>query len=146
MPLQGDYEPSPSERVRNQVAAYEASGGVEGGTLDGKPVIIVTSVGAQSGKIRKFPLMRVEHDGVYAAVASAAGSPKNPSWYRNLVAHPLVELQDGAVKTDRRARELAGAEKALWWKRVEAAFPPYAAYRERAGREIPIFVLEPVER
>ena len=116
MPLNGEYEPSPSERVRRQVELYEATNGAEGGTQKGKPVIVLTSQGAKSGKIRKIPLMRIEHNGVYAVVASHAGAPKNPFWYYNLVANPLVELQDGAVKQDMRAREVFGAEKNNWWK------------------------------
>ena len=114
MPLNGEYEPSPSERVRRQVELYEATNGAEGGTQKGKPVIVLTSQGAKSGKIRKIPLMRIEHNGVYAVVASHAGAPKNPFWYYNLVANPLVELQDGAVKQDMRAREVFGAEKDEW--------------------------------
>ena len=110
MPLNGEYEPSPSERVRRQVELYEATNGAEGGTQNGKPVIVLTSQGAKSGKIRKIPLMRIEHNGVYAVVASYAGAPKNPFWYYNLVANPLVELQDGAVKQDMRAREVFGEE------------------------------------
>ena len=145
MPLNGEYEPSPSERVRRQVELYEATNGAEGGTQNGKPVIVLTSQGAKSGKIRKIPLMRIEHNGVYAVVASHAGAPKNPFWYYNLVANPLVELQDGAVKQDMRAREVFGAEKAEWWKRADAAYSAFPNYRARAGREIPLFVIEPVE-
>jgi F420H(2)-dependent quinone reductase len=113
MPLNGEYEPSPSERVRRQVELYEATNGAEGGTQNGKPVIVLTSQGAKSGKIRKIPLMRIEHDDVYAVVASHAGAPKNPFWYYNLVANPLVELQDGAVKQDMRAREVFGEEEEI---------------------------------
>ena len=145
MPLNGEYEPSPSERVRRQVELYEATNGVEGGTQNGKPVIVLTSQGAKSGKIRKIPLMRIEHNGVYAVVASHAGAAKNPFWYYNLVANPLVELQDGAVKQDMRAREVFGEEKAEWWKRADAAYSEFPNYRARAGREIPLFVIEPVE-
>jgi len=136
MPLNGEYEPSPSERVRRQVELYEATNGAEGGTQKGKPVIVLTSQGAKSGKIRKIPLMRIEHNGVYAVVASHAGAPKNPFWYYNLVANPLVELQDGAVKQDMRAREVFGAEKDEWWKRADAAYSEFPGYRARAGREI----------
>src|SRR4029077_5200673 len=121
MPLHGEYEPSPSDRVREQVELYEATNGVEGGTQKGKPVIVLTSQGAKSGKIRKIPLMRIEHNGVYAVVASYAGAPKHPFWYYNLVANPLVELQDGAVKQDMRAREVFGEEKADGGKGAEAA-------------------------
>ena len=145
MPLNGEYEPSPSERVRRQVELYEATNGAEGGTQKGKPVIVLTSQGAKSGKIRKIPLMRIEHNGVYAVVASHAGAPKNPFWYYNLVANPLVELQDGAVKQDMRAREVFGAEKNEWWKRADAAYSAFPGYRARAGREIPLFLIEPVE-
>ena len=112
MPLNGEYEPSPSERIRRQVELYEATNGVEGGTHHGKPVIVLTSQGAKSGKIRKIPLMRIEHNGVYAVVASHAGAPKNPFWYYNLVANPLIELQDGAVKQDMRPA------KSSAWKRT----------------------------
>ena len=145
MPINGEYEPSPSERIRRQVELYEATNGVEGGTQNGKPVIVLTSQGAKSGKIRKIPLMRIEHDGVYAVVASHAGAPKNPFWYYNLVANPLVELQDGAVKQDMRAREVFGEEKAEWWKRADAAYSEFPNYRARTNREIPLFVIEPVE-
>ena len=144
MPLNGEYEPSPSERVRRQVELYEATNGAEGGTQNGKPVIVLTSQGAKSGKIRKIPLMRIEHNGVYAVVASYAGAPKNPFWYYNLVANPLVELQDGSVKHEMRAREVFGEEKAEWWKRADAAYSAFPGYRARAGREIPVFVIEPV--
>ena len=133
MPLNGEYEPSPSERVRRQVELYEATNGTEGGTLNGKPVIVLTSQGAKSGKIRKIPLMRIEHNGVYAVVASYAGAPKNPFWYYNLVANPLVELQDGAVKQDMRAREVFGEEKAEWWKRADAAYSEFPNYRARTS-------------
>ena len=142
MPLQGEYEPSPSDRVRRQVESYEATNGVEGGTQNGKPVIVLTSQGAKSGKIRKIPLMRIEHNGVYAVVASHAGAPKNPFWYYNLVTNPLVELQDGAVKQDMRAREVFGQEKVEWWKRADAAYSEFPGYRARASREIPVFVIE----
>ena len=111
MPLNGEYEPSPSERVRRQVELYEATNGAEGGTQKGKPVIVLTSQGAKSGKIRKIPLMRIEHNGVYAVVASYAGAPKNPFWYYNLVANPLVELQDGAVKQDMRAAKSSAKKR-----------------------------------
>jgi len=145
MPLNGEYEPSPSERVRRQVELYEATNGAEGGTQNGKPVIVLTSQGAKSGKIRKIPLMRIEHNGVYAVVASHAGAPKNPFWYYNLVANPLVELQDGSVKHEMRAREVFGEEKDEWWKRADAAYSEFPGYRARAGREIPVFVIEPVK-
>jgi deazaflavin-dependent oxidoreductase (nitroreductase family) len=143
MPLDGVYEPSTAEWVRNQVEQYEGSGGTEGTTLRGMPVVILTSRGATSGKLRKTPLMRVEHDGVYAVVASQGGAPSHPLWYHNLVADPHVELQDGPVRSDRTAREVTGAEKDVWWQRAVAAYPDYADYQEKTDRQIPVFVLEP---
>ncbi|RAG80294.1 nitroreductase family deazaflavin-dependent oxidoreductase [Streptacidiphilus pinicola] len=143
MPLKGEYEPSPTDWVRTQVEAYESSGGTDGTTLRGMPVILLTSVGAKSGKLRKTPLMRVEHDGRYAVVASQGGAPKHPVWYWNLKADPRVELQDGPVRRDMTAREVTGAEKAEWWQRAVAAYPDYADYQTRTAREIPLFVLEP---
>jgi deazaflavin-dependent oxidoreductase (nitroreductase family) len=143
MPLSGTYEPSPQDYVRKQVELYERTGGAEGNTMRGKPVIILTSRGAKSGKIRKTPLMRVEHDGLYAVVASLGGAPEHPTWYHNLVADPHVELQDGPVRQDLTARELTGDEKAAWWERAVAAFPDYAAYQQKTDRQIPVFVLEP---
>ena len=140
-----EYVPSPSERVRDQVAAYEASGGAEGGLLNGLPVVILTTTGAQSGKIRKNPVMRVEKDGTYAAIASYAGNPSNPQWYYNLLAHPEAELQDGPAVRRVRARELDGTEKQAWWDVADALNPVYARYRSAAGRDIPILALEPVE-
>ncbi|MFD4138709.1 MULTISPECIES: nitroreductase family deazaflavin-dependent oxidoreductase [unclassified Streptomyces] len=142
MPLKGEYEPSPEQWVRDQVELYESSGGTEGTTMRGMPVIVLTTRGARSGKIRKTPLMRVEHDGRYAVVASLGGAPKHPVWYHNVVADPHVELQDGPVRRDMTAREVSGGEKALWWERAVAAFPDYAAYQEKTDREIPVFVLE----
>jgi deazaflavin-dependent oxidoreductase (nitroreductase family) len=143
MPLQGEYEPSPAQWVRDQVALYEGSGGTEGTTLRGLPVIVLTTLGAKSGRIRKSPLMRVEHEGVYAVVASQGGAPKHPVWYHNVQANPLVELQDGPVRQDMTAREVTGEEKALWWDRAVAAYPDYADYQKKTDREIPVFVLEP---
>jgi len=145
MPLTGQYEPSSAKWVRDQVELYESSGGTEGTTLrdTGLPVVIVTNVGAKSGKLRKTPLMRVEHEGRYAAVASQGGAPTHPTWFANLKADPHVELQDGPTKQDMVARELSGNERAQWWERAVAAFPPYASYQEKTGREIPVFVLEP---
>ncbi|MBB2900332.1 deazaflavin-dependent oxidoreductase (nitroreductase family) [Kineococcus radiotolerans] len=145
MPLTGEYEPSPEAWVREQVEKYEASDGKEAGDLRGMPVIVLTTKGAKSGKLRKQALMRVEHGGSYAAVASLGGSPKNPVWYHNLKANPRAELQDGAVKKDYLAREVTGEEKALWWERSVAAYPDYADYQLKTEREIPVFVLEPVE-
>jgi deazaflavin-dependent oxidoreductase (nitroreductase family) len=145
MPLQGDYQPSSSEWVRDQVEEYEGSGGTTGTTPRGVPVVVITSVGASSGKLRKNPVMRVEHDGVYAAVASKGGAPENPAWYRNLADHPLVELQDRAAKADYAAREASGDERAVWWERAVEVWPDYADYQTKTDRQIPVFVLEPVE-
>ncbi len=147
MPLDGEYEPSPTQWVREQVELYESSGGTKGTTLrdTGLPVIVLTTRGARSGKLRKTPLMRVEHEGRYAAVASLGGAPKHPVWYFNVLADPHVELQDGPVKRDMTAREVTGAEKAQWWERAVAAFPSYADYQEKTDREIPVFVLEPAD-
>ncbi|RZU46155.1 deazaflavin-dependent oxidoreductase (nitroreductase family) [Streptomyces sp. BK022] len=147
MPLEGEYEPSPEQWVRDQVELYESSGGTKGNTLldTGLPVIILTTRGNRSGKLRKTPLMRVEHDGKYAVVASVGGAPKHPVWYFNVKADPAVELQDGPQKREMRAREVTGDEKARWWERAVAAFPPYAEYQEKTDREIPVFVLEPAD-
>lgn len=145
MTSNANYGPSPRAWVREQVALYESSGGKEGTTMRGMPVVIITSIGAKTGQIRKIPLMRVEHEGSYAAVASQGGAPKHPTWYFNLVADPRVEVQDGPVKQEMLAREVTGEEKAQWWERAVAAFPDYADYQEKAGREIPLFVLEPAE-
>ncbi len=143
MTIQGDYEPSPWKFAADQVAAYEASGGVEGGTLQGKPVIILTTRGRHSGKVRKTPLMRVEHDGAYAVVASMGGAPKHPVWYLNLTASPDVTLQDGPSVYEMRAREVHGDEKARWWAVAVAAWPAYADYQTKTDRQIPVVVLEP---
>jgi deazaflavin-dependent oxidoreductase (nitroreductase family) len=144
MSLNGEYQPSRNDRTREQVEQYEATNGVEGGTLNGKPVIVLTFKGARSGKIRKTPLMRIEHNGTYAVVASNAGAPAHPFWYRDIVANPLVELQDGPLKHEMRAREILGEEKNQWWRRADAAYSEFPAYRARAGREIPLLVLEPL--
>ncbi|MDX2648279.1 nitroreductase family deazaflavin-dependent oxidoreductase [Streptomyces sp. PA03-1a] len=143
MPLVGEYQPSPEQWVRDQVELYEGSGGTEGTTLRGKPVIVLTTLGAKSGRIRKTPLMRVEHDGSYAVVASKGGAPQHPVWYHNLVADPRVELQDGPVRQDMTAREVTGDERAAWWERAVEAWPDYAEYQKNTDREIPLFVLEP---
>ncbi|MEU1947770.1 nitroreductase family deazaflavin-dependent oxidoreductase [Streptomyces sp. NPDC059474] len=143
MPLQGEYEPSPDQFVRDQVELFESSGGTEGTTMRGMPVILLTTRGAKSGKIRKTPLMRVEHNGVYAVVASLGGSPKHPVWYYNVVGDPRVELQDGPARQDMTAREVTGEEKALWWERAVEAYPDYADYQTKTDRQIPVFVLEP---
>lgn len=141
MPLIGEYEPSTSDWARNQAEEFEASNGAQSADMRGMAIVVITSVGAKSGKLRKTPLMRVEHDGEYAAVASLGGAPKNPVWYYNFVKNPHVELQDGSVKKDYTAREVFGEEKALWWKRSVAAFPNYAEYQEKTDRQIPVFVL-----
>jgi F420H(2)-dependent quinone reductase len=145
MSVDAEYEPSPSKWVRDQVAEYEGSGGTQGTTLreTGMPVVIITNQGAKSGKIRKTPVMRVEHDGAYAAVASQGGKPTNPYWYYNLVAYPRVTVQDGPVKREMVAREVSGAERDEWWARAVAAYPPYADYQKKTTRIIPVFVLEP---
>lgn len=144
MPLTGEYEPSTSEWSRKQTELYEATNGVEGGDLRGRPVIVLTSIGAKTGKLRKRALMRVEHDGRYAVVASLGGAPKHPVWYYNLKEHPHAELQDGAVKRDYTAREVTGDEKVLWWERAVATWPDYATYQTKTDRRIPVFVLEPM--
>jgi len=138
------YSPSSSERVRDQVARYEASDGAEGGDLGGRPVVILTTRGATSGAIRKTPIMRVVDGDVYVAIASYAGGPRNPAWYGNLVAHPDGEVRDGAHRIPVRAREVHGDEKARLWAIADAGNPAYAGYRAQAGRDIPILVLEPI--
>ena len=144
MPLTGEYEPSTSDWARTQTELFESSGGTKGNTLRGMPIIVVTSVGSKTGKLRKTPLMRVEHDGEYAAVASLGGAPKHPVWYFNLVKNPHVELQDGPVKRDYLAREVTGTEKSAWWDRAVAAYPEYADYQLKTTREIPVLVLTPM--
>ena len=143
MSLVGEYQPSPEQWVRDQVEAYEASGGTEATTLRGVPVVVVTSVGAKSGKLRKNPVMRVEHDGRYALVASKGGAPSHPTWYHNLVAHPRVELQDGPDRREYTVRVAEGAERAQWWERAVAVWPDYADYQTHTDREIPVFIAEP---
>ncbi|WP_394770415.1 nitroreductase family deazaflavin-dependent oxidoreductase [Lacisediminihabitans sp.] len=145
MPLTGEYQRGTADWASRQVDLYESSGGTEGTTLRGMPVVVLTTVGAKSGKLRKTPLMRVEHDGDYAVVASLGGAPKHPVWYFNLLANPRVELQDGPVKGDFVARELSGDERSVWWDRAVAAYPEYASYQEHTSRVIPVFVLTPVE-
>jgi len=145
MPLTGEYLPSTSGWARKQAEAYQESGGTKANTLHGKPVIVLTSLGATSGKLRKTALMRVEHEGRYAVVASQGGAPKNPAWYRNVVEHPHVELQDGAVKKDYIAHEATGAERDEWWARANEVWPAYAGYQTKTDRLIPVFVLVPTD-
>ena len=145
MPLTGEYQPSAASWARDQVDLYERSGGTQGTDMNGLPVIILTSLGAKSGKVRKTPLMRVEHDGEYAVVASLGGAPNHPVWYHNLIANPHVELQDGPVRRDYQAREVGGAERDTWWDRAVAAYPDYAEYQKNTSRIIPVFVLTPAD-
>ncbi len=144
MPLQGEYGPSTSKWARDQAELYESSSGTKGTMLNGRPVIILTSIGATSGKLRKTALMRVEHDGDYAVIGSRGGSPKHPAWVFNLRANPHVELQDGPIKRDYSVREASGAERDAWWARAVEAYPPYANYQKKTERLIPVFVLEPL--
>lgn len=144
MPLEGEYAPSPVDWSREQADKYIESGGTDGTELNGMPVILLTTRGAKTGKLRKTPLMRVEHDGEYAVVASLGGAPKNPVWYYNIKKNPQVELQDGEVTRDYNAREVSGDEKATWWQRAVQAYPDYAEYQKNTDREIPVFVLTPV--
>ncbi len=143
MPLTGEYEPSTSDWARKQAEKYEASNGTDATTIKGKPIILLTTRGAKTGKLRKTALMRVEHDGEYAVVASLGGAPKNPVWYHNIKADPHVDLRDGEVIKDYTAREVFGEEKAVWWKRAVEAWPDYADYQKKTDREIPVFVLTP---
>lgn len=144
MPLEGEYAPSTAAWARQQAERYEATNGREAGDLRGRPIILLTSVGARTGKLRKTALMRVEHEGVYAVVASLGGAPRHPVWYYNLKRNPHVELQDQARKGDYLAREVTGAEKAVWWARAVEAWPDYATYQAKTARQIPVFVLEPM--
>ncbi|MGZ4518578.1 MAG: nitroreductase family deazaflavin-dependent oxidoreductase [Mycobacteriaceae bacterium] len=144
MPLVGEYEPSTQDWVRKQVEEYEGSGGTRGTTMRGLPVVLLTTKGARTGKLRKIPLMRVEHDGIYAVVASMGGAPTHPVWYFNLKANPVLELRDGMIVRDMTAREVSGDERTVWWERAVAAFPDYADYQRKTDREIPVFVLEPI--
>lgn len=146
MPLTGEYEPSPSKWVRDQVETYERTGGLEANTLldTGLPVVIVTSVGNKSGKIRKTALMRVEHEGDYALIGSMGGAPTNPVWVNNLRSNPHISIQDGPEPFDAIVREVDGEERELWWERAVAAYPPYAEYQQRTERRIPVFVASAV--
>jgi deazaflavin-dependent oxidoreductase (nitroreductase family) len=143
MPIEGEYEPSPAQWVRDQVAEYEESGGTRANTLldTGLPIVIFTTRGNHSGRVRKTPVMRVEHDGEYALVASKGGAPDNPVWYYNLLAHPdEVMLQDGPEPFDVVVQQVSGDERALWWDRAVKAYPPYAEYQVKTAREIPVFI------
>lgn len=145
VPLTGEYKPSPRKRVRDQVERYEATDGREANTLAGtnRPVVIFTTRGRKSGKIRKFALMRVEHDGKYAMVASMGGAPTHPEWYLNVTADPeALMVQDGVERFDATARELEGEEREIWWQRAVEAYPPYAKYQERTERQIPVLLVE----
>lgn len=143
MPLQGEYAPSRSAWVRDQVARYEASDGAKGGHLQGRPVVILTTRGARSGRLRKAPLMRVERGGTYLVVASRGGAATDPQWAHNIRAHPEIELQDRTDRWDLVGRELEGREREVWWDRAVEAFPAYARYQDKTSRLIPIFLLEP---
>lgn len=143
MPLDGEYSPSPWNLVADQVRLYEESGGSEGTLLEGAPCVILTTRGRTSGKLRKSALMRVEHDGSYAVVASMGGAPKHPKWYLNLVDHPEVTLQDGPEVFDMVARTASPDEKAEWWPRATAVWPPYDDYQAGTERDIPLVILEP---
>jgi deazaflavin-dependent oxidoreductase (nitroreductase family) len=143
MPIHGEYEPSPAQWVREQVEEYERTGGQQANTLrdTGLPVVIITTRGHRSAKVRKFALMRVEHEGEYALVASKGGAPEHPLWYHNLKADPAaVMIQDGPEAFDFEVREVAGEERATWWERAVAAYPPYAEYQANTSRQIPVFV------
>jgi deazaflavin-dependent oxidoreductase (nitroreductase family) len=144
MPLEGEYAPSPWDWSREQAEKYAESGGADAADMKGMPIILLTTVGAKTGKLRKTPLMRVEHNGEYACVASLGGAPKNPVWYYNIAKNPRVELQDGSVTRDYDAREVFGDEKAVWWERAVQAYPDYADYQRKTDRQIPVFVLTPV--
>jgi F420H(2)-dependent quinone reductase len=144
MTIEGEYVPSPRKGARDQVSEIERTGTTDSVDIMGMPVVLLTMVGAKTGAIRKVPLMRVEHDGLYAAVASLGGAPEHPQWYWNLRRRPELDLQDGTTVTRRRARELEGAEREAWWERCVATFPPYASYQRKTERTIPVFVLEPV--
>ena len=144
MALTGEYEPSAVGWVREHVEQIVRTGTTDGVTIRGLPTVLMTYRGAKTGKVRKTPVMRVEHEGRYAAVASQGGAPANPQWYASLIAEPVIELQDGAVTRTYRAREVSGDEKALWWRRAVDAYPDYADYQRKTDRQIPVFVLEPV--
>ncbi|NYH91149.1 nitroreductase family deazaflavin-dependent oxidoreductase [Actinopolymorpha rutila] len=142
--MTGEVELSPSGWVREQTEKIFETGTTDSVDIKGRPVILLTTRGARTGKLRKVPLMRVVHEGVYAIVASLGGAPKHPVWYYNVTADPRVELQDGAITKDYVAREVTGEEKAIWWDRAVAAYPDYADYQKKTDRQIPVFVLEPI--
>ncbi|WP_102140958.1 nitroreductase family deazaflavin-dependent oxidoreductase [Mycobacterium hubeiense] len=144
MPLTGEYEPSPWDWVREHADKIVETGSTENVDMQGKPIILLTTIGAKTGKIRKTPLMRVEHNGEYAIVASLGGAPKNPVWYYNVKKNPRVALTDGPVTKEYEAREVFGDEKAVWWERAVEAWPDYAEYQQKTDRQIPVFVLTPV--
>ncbi|WP_433826387.1 nitroreductase family deazaflavin-dependent oxidoreductase [Actinoplanes sp. CA-015351] len=143
MPLSGEYLPSTSDWARKQAEKYEATDGAQANDIQGMPIIVLSSIGAKTGALRKTALMRVEHDGEYAVVGSLGGAPKNPVWVYNVRKNPHVELQDGETKRDYSAREVEGAEREIWWERSVAAYPPYADYQKKTDRLIPVFVLTP---
>jgi deazaflavin-dependent oxidoreductase (nitroreductase family) len=145
MPLTGEYKPSTAEWARTQAEKFESTAGEEANTLRGKPIIVLTTIGAKTGALRKTALMRVEHDGRYAVVASKGGAAKEPAWAGNIRRHPHVELQDGAVTHDYRAHETTGAERDEWWERAVAAWPDYAEYAKKTDRTIAVFALDPIE-
>jgi len=145
MSLSGEYLPSTSEWARQQAETFEASGGQESAELRGVPIIVLTTVGAKTGGLRKTALMRVEHDGKYAVVASKGGAPEHPAWFYNLVKNPRVALQDGDVKKEYDAHQAEGAERDEWWARAAAVWPDYDEYQKKTERRIEVFVLEPVD-
>ncbi|PJN31009.1 nitroreductase [Streptomyces sp. CB02959] len=146
MPLEGEYEPNTTQWVREQVEVYKSSGGTRGTTLwdTGRPVVVMSTRGAKTGKIRKVPVVRVEHEGRYAVVGLLGGSSRQPLWYFNVKADPHAELQDGPVQRDMTAHEATGQERAEWWRRAVAVFLRYAEMQKKTSREFPVFVLEPV--
>jgi deazaflavin-dependent oxidoreductase (nitroreductase family) len=144
MALDGEYEPSTAQWVRDQVEEYERSGGTKGNTLRDVPVVVLWTRGRQSGNVRKSPLMRVEHEGRYAVVASYGGAPDHPDWYLNLEADPHVSLQDGPEAVDYTARTATPEERAEWWPRAVAVWPDYDAYQAKTDREIPVVLFDPV--
>jgi deazaflavin-dependent oxidoreductase (nitroreductase family) len=144
MPLEGEYAPSPWDLVADHVQLYEESGGEEGTEHEGAPCVILTTRGRTTGKLRKSALMRIEHNGTYAVIASMSGAPEHPRWYLNLVANPEVTLQDGGDVYDLRARTASQQEKAEWWPRAVEVWPPYDDYQQRTTRDIPLVLLEPI--